>query len=110
MSKAPKVDWNERAKSLVYRNQSFIGGKFVPAQGGATFDCVSPVDCRVLTQIASCGQADIDTAVRTARAAFESGAWSRAAPSHRKSVLVRLANLMLANREELALLETARHG
>ena len=35
-------DWKGRAGSISYRNQAFIGGKFVPSLTGKTFDCINP--------------------------------------------------------------------
>jgi acyl-CoA reductase-like NAD-dependent aldehyde dehydrogenase len=48
------VDYRAMIPSLVYRNQAFINGKYVPAASGKTFDCVSPIDGRVLTKVAEC--------------------------------------------------------
>jgi len=48
--------------------------------------------------------------VASARAAFDAGSWSRLAPAKRKAVLIRFADLLEANREELALLETLDMG
>jgi acyl-CoA reductase-like NAD-dependent aldehyde dehydrogenase len=53
----------------------------VAARDGQTFDCISPVDGRLLTQVARCGQADIDAAVAAARAAFEDRRWAGKAPA-----------------------------
>src|SRR6185312_13832832 len=65
---------------------------------------------RLLAQVASCGSEDVDVAVRSARAAFESGAWADEAPRARKRVLVRFADLIAKNANELALLETLDMG
>ena len=46
--------------------RAFIDGKRVVSQTGAVFDCVSPVDGRILTQVARCGESDIDAAVSAA--------------------------------------------
>ena len=64
----------------------------------------------VLADIAKCDAKDIDRAVATAREAFESGVWSKAAPAQRKAVLLRLAQLIDDNAEELALLEALEAG
>jgi acyl-CoA reductase-like NAD-dependent aldehyde dehydrogenase len=53
---------------------------------------------------------DIDAAVAAARAAFDAGSWSKQAPAARKKVLQKFAELILANLEELALLETLDTG
>jgi acyl-CoA reductase-like NAD-dependent aldehyde dehydrogenase len=82
----------------------------VPAASGATFDCVSPIDGRLLARVASTDASDADLAVAAARRAFESGTWSRQPPRERKRVLLRFAELILAHRDELALLETLDMG
>ncbi|UAW98543.1 aldehyde dehydrogenase [Halopseudomonas nanhaiensis] len=104
------ADWQKRAANLKVQGQAFIDGGYQPALSGETFDCVSPVDGRVLGQIASCGQADADAAVQAARSAFDSGVWSRRPPAQRKQVMIRLADLIEQNIEELALLETLDMG
>ena len=104
------ADWHTRAKALTIRSQAFIDGAYVAAVSGATFDCVSPIDGRVIANVAACDGEDIDRAVRSARAAFEKGAWSRMAPAKRKAVLLKFAELLRAHAEELALLETLDMG
>jgi len=103
-------DYRGRAAALTYRNQAFIGGKYAPAASGKTFDCVSPIDGKVLTQVAACDKEDVDRAVKSARAAFESGAWSGMAKARRKRVLQKFAELILKHKDELALLETLDMG
>jgi acyl-CoA reductase-like NAD-dependent aldehyde dehydrogenase len=104
------VNWRERARALAINGRAFIDGRYVEAIGGATFDCVSPIDGRVLGQVASTDAADADLAVAAARRAFESGAWANQPPRERKRVLLRFAELILAHRDELALLETLDMG
>ena len=96
--------------SLSIRSQAFVDGEYVDAFSGATFDCVSPGTGRVIAQVAACDADDVDRAVAGARRAFESGVWSRLAPKQRKKTLQRLAALIEANRDELALLETLDMG
>ncbi len=104
------ADWQQRARDLRIEGRAFIQGEYLDAAGGARFDCVSPVDGRVLAQVASCEQADAERAVASARAAFEAGVWAKLAPARRKAVMIRFADLLEANREELALLETLDMG
>ena len=96
--------------SLSIRSQAFIDGAYVDAVTGETFDCVNPATGRTVATVAACDGDDVDRAVRGARAAFESGIWSRVAPRERKRVLVRLAELIREHRDELALLETLDMG
>jgi 4-guanidinobutyraldehyde dehydrogenase/NAD-dependent aldehyde dehydrogenase len=102
--------WHDRAKTLVFDGRAFIGGERVWAQSGRKFDNMSPIDGRYLSQTARCDGADVDAAVKAARIAFDSGSWSGQAPAQRKRVLCKLADLMLLNSTELALLETLDMG
>ena len=103
-------DWIDDATAIEPRNLAFIDGAFTAAASGETFPTVSPRDERVLTHVAACDRQDVDRAVAAARAAFEDGRWSRTAPAYRKRVLQRLAELIEAHREELALLESLDMG
>ena len=105
-----KPDWHQRARSLAIEGRAFIDGRYVNAASGLTFDRVSPIDGRVVAQVASTDVADVDLAVAAARRSFESGAWSRQSPRERKRVLLRFAELILEHRDELALLETLDMG
>ena len=100
----------DAVSGLDIRAQAFIDGSYVDAASGETFDCVSPIGGEVLAKVAACDAEDVDRAVAGARAAFESGVWSRLAPKKRKKALQRLASLMSDNAEELALLETVDMG
>lgn len=104
------ADWRNRAASLKPRGDVFIDGRFAPAASGATFDNLNPATGKSLGAVASGDQADIDRAVASARAAFRKGSWAHMPPKARKKVLIRLADLMLQHREELALLETLDMG
>ncbi|MBO2926415.1 aldehyde dehydrogenase [Metapseudomonas otitidis] len=110
MTTLTRADWEQRAKSLQIETRAFVHGEYTPAASGATFECISPVDGRVLGLVASCDLADAEVAVKDARATFESGVWSRLAPVKRKEVMIRFADLLDAHAEELALLETLDMG
>ena len=105
-----RAHWESLSTSLDLRTRAFIGGRFVDAASGETFDDISPRDGHVVAKIAAGDTEDVDRAVRAARTAFEDGGWSRAAPRSRKRVLRRLAELLRNNVEEMALLETIDVG
>ncbi|WP_411834494.1 aldehyde dehydrogenase [Pseudoxanthomonas mexicana] len=109
---APRTreDWQAMADGLSLRTRAFIDGRFVDAASGATFDCVSPIDGRVLAKVADGDALDIDRAVAAARRSFEAGAWAGARPTHRKKVLQKLAALIERHADELALLESLDMG
>lgn len=106
----PRVYWQQLAETLQPRSQCLIDGRWVDAASGKRFDCISPIDGRVITQVAEGGQEDIERAVVAARAAFDSGSWSAQRPVQRKRVLLKLAALVEANAEELAVLESIDMG
>ncbi|MFN3937791.1 MAG: aldehyde dehydrogenase [Gemmobacter sp.] len=86
-----------------------IGGKWEDG-GGEPAEVTSPVNGRVLTTLAQATAEDVTRAVAAARQAFEAGVWSRAAPAGRKAVLLRLADLIEAHADELAVLGVRDNG
>jgi 4-guanidinobutyraldehyde dehydrogenase/NAD-dependent aldehyde dehydrogenase len=102
--------WHERSRTVQIDGRAVVDGRRIDAASGTRFDCISPIDGRKLGEVARCDAADVDAAVRSARAAFEDGRWSGKAPAERKRVLIRFADLMLAHKDELALLETLDMG
>jgi acyl-CoA reductase-like NAD-dependent aldehyde dehydrogenase len=107
---APVVSWRERAAALRIDGRLVIDGERRHSAAGEVFDCVSPIDARVLGTVARGRAADVDAAVRSARDAFDDARWAGQPPAARKKVLLRFAEKMLAAQEELALLETLDVG
>lgn len=104
------ADWQALAAGLTLESRAFIDDAFVDAVSGETFETLNPATGERLARVASCDAADADVAVGHARAAFDGGAWSRLAPGKRKKMLLHLADLMEANKHELALLDTLDMG
>jgi acyl-CoA reductase-like NAD-dependent aldehyde dehydrogenase len=90
------------------RHQLFIDGRFVDAANGETLATLNPHDNSKIADVAMAGTADIDRAVDAAERAFVG--WSRRAAAERGRVLLRLADLIEANAEELARLESLDTG
>ncbi|MFD4599794.1 aldehyde dehydrogenase family protein [Streptomyces sp. NPDC058464] len=86
----------------------FIGGDFVDAADGATFDTIDPHDGSVLASVAEAKQEDVDRAVAAARKAFHG--WSHLPAADRGRLLLKLADAIEADAENLALLETRDTG
>jgi acyl-CoA reductase-like NAD-dependent aldehyde dehydrogenase len=107
---APAPDWTARAAELRIDGRMVIDGQRRDSASGQTFACTSPINGRVLGQVARGAQADVDAAVASARAAFEDGRWAGKPPAVRKRLLMRFADKILAARDELALLETLDMG
>src|SRR5579862_220467 len=72
----------------------FVDGRLVAAHAEAEHEVVNPSTGRPILTMSAGSATDVDHAVRSARAVFESGHWSEQAPSLRKKVLHRLADLI----------------
>jgi phenylacetaldehyde dehydrogenase len=87
-----------------------IGADWVEAADGRTFDVYDPSTGDVLGKVARGGSEDVDRAVKTARAAFDSGPWSTMTASERGRAIHRLGDLILEHGDELATLESLDNG
>ena len=90
------------------RHQLFIDGRFIDAESGETLATRNPHDNSTIVDVALAGKADVDKAVAAATRAFP--AWSRMGAADRGRILLRLADLIEANAEELARLESLDTG
>lgn len=90
--------------------QHFINGEFAPSESGATFDVINPATEEVAAQAARGDEKDIAKAVAAAKAAFDSGEWSRATPAFRRKVLFKAADLIEARSAEIVRLQTLEMG
>ena len=86
----------------------FINGEFVPASDGATFDAHNPANGEHLAYFAEATKEDVDSAVKAARAALP--AWSKTSPIERQNILLKIADIIDANADHLALVETLDNG
>ncbi len=102
--------WSSMAETLDHEGRAFIDGQFCPAAQSATFDCISPIDGKVLAKVAHCDQADVDRTVTIARERFEQGVWSGLPPAKRKGILLKFAALVEQEAETLAITETLDMG
>jgi aldehyde dehydrogenase (NAD+) len=89
--------------------QHFIDGKWTPSLSGETLETFNPANGQVLATLARGRQEDIDVAVASARRAFK-GPWSRFTPYQRQKLLQRISEVVEANYEELAQLESLDMG
>ena len=92
------------------RNRLWIGNEWTDAGDGRTFPTVNPATEEVIAEVAEAGPEEIDRAVSAASAAFADGGWRRMDPHKRSQLLWKLADLVDANADELALLETRDNG
>ena len=119
-----KINWPIRARDLDLRIRNVIDGRYVenqnetqamPVQNNLPSDNQvitkhSPRDGRLLYTLAAGTEADINQAVANAKDSFEDGRWRKRPVGERKAILEKLADLVEANREELALYESLDVG
>ncbi len=98
------------ARPRIKQTECFIGGTWQPAVSGKTFATIHPATEEVIAQVAEGDAEDIDLAVKAARQAFEQGEWRRMDARDRGRLMYRLADLIEAEIDELAALETLDNG
>ncbi len=86
----------------------FINGEFVAAKSGRYFQTINPANEQVLAEVAEAGEADVDAAVKAARAAQPK--WARLKPQERAKFLFRIARRIQERSRELAVLESTDGG
>jgi aldehyde dehydrogenase (NAD+) len=98
------------APPKIRQTNMLINGKWVESRSGKRFKTINPVNEQVIAEVAEGDAADVDAAVKAARAAFDSGPWSKMDARDRGRLMNKLADLMEANLDELAALETLDNG
>jgi acyl-CoA reductase-like NAD-dependent aldehyde dehydrogenase len=86
-----------------------VGGEWIEPSDGRSFETLDPATGEAIVEVAQAGAADVDRAVGGARAALE-GAWAKVNPAKRSALIWGLAELIKANGEELAELESLDNG
>jgi len=95
---------------LQHPKKMLIGGRWVEAASGKTFETYNPATGEVLARVAEGDREDIDRAVKAARRAFDDGPWPDMLPADRARLLWKIADLIDKHHEELAELETLDNG
>lgn len=102
---------SERSREFVARPKMLlIGGEWVPAISGKTFEVFNPANGAVIAHAAEGDKADIDLAVAAAQRAFTGGAWPKVTPAERSKLVWRIGDLILRYADELAELESIDNG
>jgi len=102
---------DDKVTSYISKNRKMlINGQWVEAASGKTFPTYNPATGEVLARVAEGDREDIDRAVKAARAAFETGPWSKMTPSERGRLIWKLGDLLEQNLEEFAELEMLDNG
>ena len=92
----------------ISRFQNFVGGKWVDAAEGGTAEIIDPSTGDTIGEVPNGTQADVDRAVEAAKAALPE--WLETTPGERAEALLKLADALDANTEELAQLESQNVG
>src|SRR5256714_1831707 len=88
----------------------FIGGRWVEAASGKTFETLNPATGEVLAKVAEGGADDIDRAVAAARASFDRGTWRDLPPAERAKILWQVGDMIEERATEFAQLEPLDNG
>lgn len=88
--------------------QHLINGESTPSVSGATFDNLTPIDNSFIGKIAAGDSQDIDKAAHAAHAAFKE--WRNWSAADRRAILHKIADLIVKNKEEIAVLESYDTG
>jgi phenylacetaldehyde dehydrogenase len=91
-------------------HRMLIDGRFVSAASGKTFPVYNPATGEVIAQVPEAEAEDVDRAVAAARRAFDDGPWSRMSTSERGKLIWKMADLLEANLEEFAEIESLDNG
>lgn len=94
----------------IRQTQCFIGGEWVPARSGKTFETIDPATEEPIASVAEGDAADVEAAVRAAREAFDNGPWPRMDARERGRLIHRLCDLIEEEIDDLAALETLDNG
>lgn len=89
---------------------NFINGKFTAPISGDYFDDLNPATGESFARVASGGKEDVALAVGAAKKAFEEGPWPRMSMAERCAIVKRIGELIMENRDALALAETTDTG
>ena len=110
MSPNSAVDWIARAESLRLDVRNFVNGRRCNGDAARSLPKLGPRDGALLYELGCGTPSDVDSAVAAARRAFRDGRWSQLPSQRRSEVLLRLAELLMQHRDELALLESLDTG
>jgi acyl-CoA reductase-like NAD-dependent aldehyde dehydrogenase len=104
------MSWKELAAATRWNIQPFISGKYRRSSAAETFDNINPATETVLCRVPIGNGSDVDEAVRVARRRFNDGCWSSLPPGRRGEILLKLADLIIQHKMQLALLDTLEMG
>ncbi len=92
----------------LFRRQCYVDGRWLGAKSGATIDVTNPADGRTIGTVPAFSAAETRAAIEAAHRAFP--AWRARTAKERAAILRKWHDLMMANREDLAIVMTAEQG
>ncbi len=98
------------AQPSVRTYQNYINGQWIPSASGKTFPVYDPSTEEIIAQVAASDSADVERAVKAARAAFDSGPWAKITAQDRGRILFKLADKVRQNTAMLAEIECRNTG
>ncbi len=111
MNAVVKSELESRTAGFLSRTHKlFINNEWVEPQSGETIEVTNPATGKVFARAAAAGAADVDRAVRAARAAFESGPWPSMPPVERAQLIWRLADAVEAAADEIGYVLSLDNG
>ena len=103
-------DIEEKLKNLKIEKRAFIDGRYVEAIDKRTISKISSIDGRDISGLNACSNKDIDIAVSSALKSYNSRIWIDLEPKEKQKIILKFADLVEQNIEELALLDTLETG
>lgn len=110
MVTAPTPKTTPQPTVKIGQTKLLINNEWVESVSGKRFETINPATGEVICDVAEADAPDVDKAVVAARTAFTSGDWPKMSATQRGELLYKLADLIEANKEEIARLETLDNG
>ena len=107
---APRTVHNGHLNLARLPHRLLIGGEWMEAASGQTFDTLNPATAEVLARVAEGNHEDINRAVAAARRAFDTGPWRKVTPAERGRMLWKLADLLEEQTDAFAEIESLDNG
>jgi len=104
------MNWKESASAIHWNIQPFIDGRYLGSASTDLFANVNPATEEILCRVPVGSAADVDEAVRVARQRFNDGCWSELPSASRAHILMKLADLIVKHKAQLALLDSLEMG
>ncbi len=107
---APPLQENQANHPPITAKKLLINNQWVDAESGKTFPTLNPSTGELICEVAEADKPDVERAVRAARKAFDGGPWRKMSGAERGRLMNRLADLIEANADDLARLESLDNG